>query len=163
MLSPAISRILSKNSDEVIRRWLEYTHGKVAEDFEQMLNTPMGMSVANKLLAGISDFFTAEDYREPEFLRQARQISYDASFRRAAVGYSLPDIVTTCQTFHQAVRETTLNNFLPGTNEEWKELLDAILALSRLENAAIIGRIAGYFAYHEFGDHGEDEERIASI
>lgn len=162
MLSPAISRILRKNGDEVIRRWLEHTHGRVAEDFEQMLNTPMGMSVANKLLAGIADFFNAEDYREPEFLRQARQISYDASFRRAAVGYGLPDIVTTCQTFHQAVRETVLNNFLPGTNEERKELLDAVLTLSRLENAAIIGRIAGYFAYHEFGGD-EDEERIAAV
>ena len=161
MLSLSISKILRKNSDEVIRRWLEYTHGRVAEDFEQMLNTPMGTSVANKLLGGAADFFTAEDYREPEFLRQARQISYDASFRRAAVGYCLPDIVTTCQTFHQAIRETVLNNFLPGTDDEWRELLDAVLALSRLENAAIMGRIAGYFAYHEFGGHDEDEERIA--
>lgn len=161
MLSPTISGILRKNNDEVIRRWLEYTHGKVAEDFEHMLLTPMGKSVASKLLAGITAFFESEDYRESEFLRQARQISYDASFRRAAVGYGLTDIVITCQTFHQAVRDTILNHCLPTGNEEWQELLDAMLALSRLEGAATIGRIAGYFAYHEFGDD-EDEEQTGA-
>lgn len=155
--SLAILRSLRDNQDEVIRRWLDNVHKHVAEDFEQTLRAPMGKGVAVNLLGCVTGFFGAEDFQEGEALRRLRDVSYQASYRRAAVGFGLPDIVAACQAFHAALRETILNHVNPASAEETRELLDGIVALNRLEDTAIMGRIAGYFAYHHFHDSGEDE------
>ncbi len=46
----ALAKSLRLNHDEVIRRWMDNLHGHIADDFEEMLQTPMGNGVAGKLL-----------------------------------------------------------------------------------------------------------------
>lgn len=64
MNSIDITRTLSENHEEVVRRWLEGLHGQVAEDLEDMMRTPMGNSVAGKLLACAVEYLGAEAYEK---------------------------------------------------------------------------------------------------
>lgn len=158
MISSTVCRTLRDNHDEVVRRWLENVHGQVAEDFEQTLDSPMGKSAVTKLLGCMEDFFSCEGFDENEVLRCVRDISYNISFRRAAVGFGLADIVAGCQAFHAAVRETILNHANPTDTEEAGELLGGIIALNRIEDTAVMGRIAGYFAYHNYHERDAGAE-----
>jgi hypothetical protein len=158
MISQLLANNLRENRDEVIRRWLENLSGHIADDFEQMLKMPMGNGVANKLLNCAIDFLEAEDYDRSEVLHGARDIARDAAYRRTAVGFGLPDIVATAIAFRNALQETLLYHCLHGSVEDERVIIEVLLALNRLGDVLISGEIAGYFAYQDYRESGEDEE-----
>ena len=150
MISLSLANHLRENHDEVIRRWFENLHGYIAEDFEQMLKTAMGGSVANKLLSGAIEFLEAEDYRKPEILHGFRDLASDAAFRRTAVGFGLPDIVATATAFRHALEETLLYHAIRGTVDHEHQIIEGIMAINQLGDVLVSGEIAGYFAYLNF-------------
>lgn len=152
MNSLSLAKTLRANQDEVIRRWLDNLNGHIAEDFEQMLRTSMGMGVATTMLAHAVEFLEAEDYEQSDILRRVRSISREASFRRSAVGFSLQDIVYTALAFRRALEETLMNHAVHSGEREGGRLLEGILALNHFGDKVISGEIAGYFAYHAFRD-----------
>lgn len=156
MISLTLANHLRENHDEVMRRWLEHLHGQIADDFEQMMKTPMGSGVSHKLLICAVEFLEAEDYSKAEVLHGVRDIARDASFRRAAVGFGLPDIVMTAITFRQALQETLLEGSVHGSVENERALTETVMALNELGDVLVAGEIAGFFAYHDY----RDEESI---
>jgi hypothetical protein len=158
MISLALSTTLRENHDEVIQRWMEYVHGAIAEDFEQMLRTPMGRAVASNQLGYAVELMGAEEYQVCELLHRARDAARDASFRRAAVGFGLPDIVKTAMAFREALQETLLNHVSADKELDSRMIIEGLLALNKLGDAIIAGEIAGFFAYHEFTEKTEDPE-----
>ena len=156
MISPLLANYLRENHDEVMRRWLENLHGHIAEDFEQMLKTPMGSGVANKLLGCAIEFLEAEDYRKAEALHSVRDIASDASFRRTAVGFCLPDIVTTALAFRAAMQETLLFHAIHRDIEDEKAIVEGIMALNQFGDVLVAGEIAGYFSYNDFRETDEE-------
>lgn len=158
MISHILANHLRENHEEVIRRWLENLHGHIAEDFEQMLKTPMGSGVANKLLSGAVDFLEAEDYLKADALHGIRDIASDASFRRTAVGFCLPDIVTTAIAFRLALQETLLEGAAHGSVENERALTEVIMAINALGDVLVSGEIAGYFAYNNYREDESDED-----
>jgi len=161
MLTHSLAKSIRMNHDEVLRRWLENLHGHIADDFEQMLLTPMGNGVATKLLGYAVEYLEAEDYQRSEILHRVWNAAREASFRRTAVGYSLPDIITTALAFRNALQETLLNNVTPSDSVEEHKLLKGVLAIDRLGDSIISGEIAGYFGYQGFREDGEEEREIA--
>ncbi|MEK7817074.1 MAG: hypothetical protein AAB281_02350 [Actinomycetota bacterium] len=162
MISPNINKTLRENQGELICKWYDNVHGRVAEDFEQTLRSPMAKSVCMKILTGIQDFFCSEDFREHEVLRNVRDVSYNVSYRRAAVGYNLSDIVAESQVFFEAVTKTLLNNVNPANTDEARELLESVVAIHRIQDVSVMGRIAGYFAYDQYHDNEGDAEIAGS-
>lgn len=161
MHSLSLANTLRKNQDEVIRRWLDNLSGKIAEDFEQMLRTPMGVGVATKLLASAMEFLGAEEYQQGEILRKVRNVAKEASFRRTAVGFCLPDIVFTALAFRRALEETLINHVVHVGAKEEHKLLEGLLALNRLGDMIVTGEIAGFFAYNEYHDREEGSRDVA--
>lgn len=157
MISLTLANHLRDNHDEVMRRWLENLHGHIADDFEQMMKTPMGSGVSHKLLGCAVDFLAAEEYCKVEVLHGVRDIARDASFRRAAVGFGLPDIVTTAIAFRQALQETLLQVAARGSVENERALTDTVMALNELGDVLVAGEIAGYFAYHDYQEKDSDK------
>ena len=162
MISPMLNKALRENQGEIVCKWYDNVHGRVAEDFEQTLRSPLAKSVCMKILTCIQDFFCSEDFREHEVLRNARDVSYNVSYRRAAVGYNLADIVAESQVLFEAVTQALLNNVNPTNTDEARELLEGIVALHRIEDASVMGRIAGYFAYDQYHDNEGDAEIAGS-
>lgn len=158
MISVILAHHLRENHEEVMRRWLENLHGHIAEDFEQMLKTPMGSGVAHKLLNCTIDFLEAEDYQTAEILHGVRDIASDASFRRTAVGFGLPDIVTTAIAFRVALQDTLLEGAAHGSVENERALTEVVMALNELGDVLVSGEIAGYFSYHDFREDASDED-----
>ncbi len=157
-----IASVLRENHEEVIRRWLGDLHGEIAEDYEEMLLTPMGRGLANKLLGLAVDYLGAEQYQLSEVVHQARDAARYSSYRRAAVGFSLTDIVATAVSFRRALNDTLTNHITPASAQEYKQLLDAVMALNRFCDAIVVGEIAGYFARRDFsGDDSEEAARVA--
>ena len=156
MISLTLSSTLRENHDEIIQRWLENIHGQTAEDYEQVLRTPMGHAVATNLLNYAVELMGAEEYQESELLHRARDAARDASFRRAAVGFCLPDIITTAMALRSAMQETLLNHVTPGDSVDEQTIVEGLLAINRLGDAIVSGEIAGYFAYHEYTDKEEN-------
>ena len=154
MISISIINTLRENHDEVIRRWLEGMHGCIAEDFEEMMLTPMGNGVANKLFGYAVEFLGAEAYEELEVLHKVQAAARDASYRRAAVGFGLTDIVVTALSFRKALNETLTNHVTPSSAEDSSNLLAAVLALNRFGDTMVSGDIAGFFACRDFTDSG---------
>lgn len=155
-----LANSLRENHSEVIRRWHENLTGKVAEEFVQMLHTPMGGSVVTKLLSLAIEFLEAEEYEEGDVLHRVRSVAQESSFRRSAVGFCLPDIVFTALALRRAMEETVFNHALHHGFDEGEELLAGIMALNRFSDAMISGEIAGYFAYLEYQQ--EDDERVVA-
>jgi len=151
----SLSKILRLNQQEVVRRWHDNLSGNIAEDFQDMLETPMGTSVAAKLLSMAIEFLEAEDYEENELLRQMRSVAREASFRRSAVGFALPDIVFTALAFRRALEETILNHVTRSDTDD-EVLVSGMLALNRLGDAMVSGEIAGYLGYLQY--RGEEED-----
>jgi len=158
MISLNLAHNLRDNHEEVVRRWLENLHGNIADDFEQMMNTPMGSGVSHKLLGCAVDFLEAEEYRKAEVLHGMRDIARDAAFRRAAVGFGLPDIVTTAVAFRQALQETLLENSAHGSIENERALTEAVIALNVFGDVLVSGEIAGYFAYNDYRDDESEKD-----
>ncbi|MBI5869686.1 MAG: hypothetical protein HZB44_01825 [Actinobacteria bacterium] len=158
MISNTLANHLRENHEEVMRRWLDNLHGHIADDFEQMLKTPMGSGVANKLLNCAVDYLEAEDYLKADVLHGVRDIASDASFRRTAVGFCLPDIVTTAIAFRQALQETVLDGAVHGSVENERALTEIVMALNELGDVLVSGEIAGYFAYNDFREDESDED-----
>lgn len=159
MNSFTISTILRENHEEVIQRWLGDLHGDIAEDYEQMLQTPMGSGLVNKLLSFVVEYLGAEKYELSEVIHKARNAARDSAYRRAAVGFNLADIVATAISFRRALNDTLTNHVTPASIDDYKQLLDAVLALNRFCDAIVAGEIAGFFACREFG--GGDSEEAA--
>ena len=157
MLADSLAKSLRLNHDEILRRWLDNLHGHIADDFEQMLKTPMGNAVAMTLLGHAVDYFEVEEYRKSEILHGIWDVAREASFRRAAVGYGLPDIITTALAFRNALQQTLLNNLTPADSEEEQGLLNGILAIDRMGDAMVSGEIAGYFGYQASLDSMDEE------
>lgn len=157
----AMAKSLRLNHDEVIRRWMENLHGHIADDFEEMLQTPMGNGVAGKLLDCAVDYLETEEYNRSEILHMVWNVARDASFRRTAVGYGLQDIVTTALAFRNALQQTILNNLTPCEAEQDHELVGGLLAVDRIGDAIISGEIAGYFSYLDFRDEEDERREIA--
>ncbi|MHB1362110.1 MAG: hypothetical protein ACYCW5_05895 [Thermoleophilia bacterium] len=155
MMSPECANCLRENHDEVIRRWLQNLHGHIAEDFEQMLRTPMGSSVANKLLSCAIEFLEAEEYLKAEALHSVRDIASDAAFRRTAVGFCLPDIIATALAFRDALQETVLFHAIHRSIEDEKAIVDSIMELNQFGDALVDGEVAGFFSYNDF--RGDEE------
>jgi len=160
MNSPAVAQHLRENHDEVISRWFENLHSRVADDFEQMLRTPMGTAVAKKMLEYAIEFLETEEYRKADVLHGARKIAGDAAFRRAAVGFSLPDIVATALAFRAALQETVIDHSNHGSIDDERGIVVGIMELNRLGDVLVAGEIAGYFAYRDFSET-EDDEQVA--
>lgn len=158
MISLTLANHLRENHEEVMRRWLENLHGHIADDFEQMLKTPMGSGVANKLLNCAVDFLEVEEYCKTEVLHGVRDIASDASFRRTAVGFGLPDIVATAIAFRLALQETLLDGATHGSVDNERALTDVVMAINELGDVLVSGEIAGYFAYHDYRDDESDED-----
>ncbi|MHB9112220.1 MAG: hypothetical protein ACYC4D_06290 [Thermoleophilia bacterium] len=158
MIPLTLANHLRENHEEVMRRWLDNLHGHIADDFEQMLKTPMGSGVANKLLTCAVDFLEAEDYQKADVLHGVRDIASDASFRRTAVGFCLPDIVMTAIAFRLALQETALAGAAHGTVENERALTEIVMAINELGDALVSGEIAGYFDYHGFREDESDED-----
>jgi len=158
MISPVLANHLTDNREEVIRRWLDNLHGHIAEDFEQMLNTPMGAGVANKLLGCAIDFLGAEEYRQSEVLHGVRNIARDAAFRRAAVGFGLPDIVATALAFRAAIQDTMLHHYVRASDDDGRAIVEVLVALNRFGDVLVSGEIAGYFASQNYREADEDKE-----
>lgn len=158
MIPPTLANHLRENHEDVMRRWLDNLHGHIADDFEQMLKTPMGSGVANKLLNCAVDFLEAEDYHKADVLHGIRDIASDASFRRTAVGFCLPDIVATALAFRLALQETVLDGAAHGSVEKERSLTEIVMAVNELGDVLVSGEIAGYFAYHNFRENESDED-----
>jgi len=157
MISLTLASHLRENHEEVLRRWRENLHGRIADDFEQMLKTPMGSGVANKMVNCCIEFLESEDYQKTDVLHRLRDIASDAAFRRTAVGFGLPDIVTTAIAFRIALQETMLDHVLHGSVEDERAVIECILAINKLGDVLVSGEIAGYFAYNEFREDEQDE------
>ncbi|MBE0428537.1 MAG: hypothetical protein IBX61_01540 [Thermoleophilia bacterium] len=147
-----LANTLRENQEEVIRRWLDNLNGIIAEDFEQMLKTSMGTNFASGLLSLTIAFFEAEEYQRTDVLRRVRSAAQETSYRRSAVGFGLPDIISTGMALRRALEETLINHLLAVDSWEENQLLQGILTLNRLGDAFISGEIAGYFAYHDYHD-----------
>lgn len=147
-----ITHILRENQEEVLRRWLDDLHGRIAEDYEQALLTAIGKGVAKKLLKLVVDFLESESYREGDTLRRAREYAHKVSYRRASVGFSLTDIVTSSLSFRRALNGTIMNHFNASASDQACSLLDAVLALNRFGDTVLAGEIDGFFAYQESDD-----------
>lgn len=158
MIQLKLANHLRENHEEVVRRWLDNLHGHIADDFEQMLKTPMGSGVANKLLNCAVDFLEAEDYHKADVLHGVRDIASDASFRRTAVGFCLPDIVTTAIAFRLALQEAVLDGAAHGSVENERAITEIVMAINELGDALVSGEIAGYFAYQEYRKDKSAEE-----
>lgn len=159
MNSFTISSILRENSEEVTQRWLKGLHGQIAEDYEQMLLTPMGSSLGNKLLSLAIDCLAAENIEISDTIHRARNIARDSSYRRACVGFSLNDTVATAISFRKALNDTLTNHFTPSSIDDYRQMVDSLLALNRFCDAIVAGEIAGYFACRDFNDN--DSEAVA--
>lgn len=158
MISLYIANKLKENHDSIIQHWLQGLHGQIAEDYEQMMLTPMGTGCANRLLGLVVGLLESEEYQEPELLRKARLVAREASLRRAAVGFSLADIVTTALTFRITLNDTLMNHVSPSTADEFKELLGAVMVIDRFCDAVVSGEIAGYFASRELKEEGAEAD-----
>ncbi|MHB1390262.1 MAG: globin family protein [Thermoleophilia bacterium] len=150
MNSLSLAKVMREKQDEIIRQWLDNLEGHIADDFLQMLSTPMGTDVASKLLAYLVEYLKAEEYERADVMHRMREAARDASFRRSAVGFGLPDIVFTALTFRRSVQEILLNNIVSSGVEEELLLLDTVMTLNRLGDQIVTGEIAGYFAFHEY-------------
>lgn len=148
-----ISSILRENSEEVVQRWLKGLNGKIAEDYEQMLLTPMGSGLGNKMLSMAIDCLGADSLELSETIHRARNVARDSSYRRAAVGFSLNDTIATAVSFRKALNDTLTNHFTPTSMEDYKQMLDAVVVLNRFCDAIVAGEIAGYFACRDFNDN----------
>jgi hypothetical protein len=125
-----------------------------------MMLTPMGGGVAASLLTLAIEFMGAEEYQESELLHRVRKVAQEASFRRCAVGFCLPDIAFTALALRRAMEETIFNHVIHNGYDDDEELLKGILTLNRFGDAMISGEIAGYFAYLDYRQ--EDDERVVA-
>ncbi len=159
MISLTFANALRENQHEVLERWLRDCHGHVAEDFEQMLGTPMGHAIAITLLGLAVELMGSEEYQRPQILHRARQAAQDDAYRRTAVGFCLADLVTNACSFRAALEETIFNHVLPGSAEQIEELRHAVMALGSFGDCLVAGEIAGYFAYRQFSEKDEGDGR----
>lgn len=161
MSSLTLAIILREKQEEIIRRWLDNLSGHIAEDFQQMLNTPMGTGVASKLLSFVVEYLEAEDYQRADVLHRVREAARETAFRRSAVGFCLPDIVFTALALRQSVQEAMLNSIVPSGADEELMLLDAIIAVNLMGDKIVCGEIAGYFGYHDYHDQEREDRGVA--
>lgn len=159
MISLTLASMLRENHEEILQRWLQAGHGHIAEDYEQMLETPMGRAVATTLLGLAVELMGVEEYEWPEILHRARDAAQDDAFRRAAVGFCLSDLITNAMSFRLALQETLFNHLSPNSSTEFEELGNAIMVLNKFGDALIAGEVSGYFAYSQFGDSDEQDGR----
>ncbi len=161
MSSLTFASALRENQQEVLQRWLAAYHGHVAEDFEQMLGTPMGRAVAVSFLGLAVELMGSEEYQYSQILHRARQAAQDDAYRRTAVGFCLPDLVTHASSFRTALEETIFNHVSPNSAKQAEELRSAVMAINRFGDTLVAGEIAGYFAYRQFSEKDEGDGRAA--
>ncbi len=152
MNSLTFASALRENQQEVLQRWHEAFHGHVAEDFEQMLGTPMGLAVAASFLGLAVELMGSEEYQRPQILHRARQAAQDDAYRRAAVGFCLPDLVINASSFRAALEKTIFNHVSPSSTGQMEELRNAVMALGSFGDCLVAGEIAGYFAYRQLNE-----------
>ncbi|MHB0866325.1 MAG: globin family protein [Thermoleophilia bacterium] len=157
----SLAKVLREKQDEIIRRWLDNLDGHIADDFLQMLNTPMGVGVASKLLSYMIEYLKAEEYERADVLHRMREDSREAAFRRSAVGFGLPDIVLTALVFRRSVQEVMLNNIVPSGVDEELLLLNTLMIINLLGDKIVCGEIAGYFAHQEYCQQKQEDRDIA--
>jgi hypothetical protein len=161
MISLDLAKTLRENLDEIVQRWLSAVHGHVAEDYEQILHTSMEQSVLSTLTGLAVELLGAEEYQRPEIIHRARDVARDSAFRRAAVGFCLPDLITNAIAMRTALVETVFNHVTPSISEGSTQLRDSILALNQFGDAVISGEIAGFFAYYNYGDSDDVGGHVA--
>ncbi|RJQ45709.1 MAG: hypothetical protein C4534_04210 [Gaiellales bacterium] len=152
--------MLRENFEEVISRWLDGCEGRIAEEFEQLLRTPMGHSFGASMYKLALRYLEAEEYETDGILREIRSCASDASFRRAAVGFGLPDIIRTATAFREAMQQTLLNHYCSG-DSDGEALLECFALLTSLGDAMVEGEVAGFFVFSKFGD--DDEEMAEAV
>jgi predicted nucleic acid-binding protein len=156
MVAPRLIAVLRENHEDIIDHWMDNCRGHLAEEFEQMLETPMGHSVASSMYNLALEYLEAEDYETTAILHRAHELAIKASYRRAAVGYSLNDIIIAAVAFRNAMQETLVARFHPANSDDEHALLQCIIRLTHLGDAFVAGRIAGFFSFSKFGTDDDD-------
>ncbi|MCL6106654.1 MAG: hypothetical protein M1309_04820 [Actinobacteria bacterium] len=159
MISLTFANVIRENHEETIQCWLKSIQGRVAEDYQQVLQTPMGRAVATTLLGLAMELLSAEEYQRAEILHRVRDAANDDAFRRTAVGFCLPDLITDATLFRQALEETLFNHVNPASGEEFAGFRAAFTALNKLGDALISGKVSGYFTYRDFRDKKAEDGR----
>ena len=160
MISLALANTLRENHEEILQLWQRSFHGHVAEDYEQMLNTPMGHAVATSLLNLAIEMMGVEDYEQADILHRIRDAAKDDAFRRTAVGFCLPDQVTNAMAFRSALEETVFNHLESNAAGDAEEFRKAVTALNHIGDNIVSGQVAGFFAYQKFRENEADNRPI---
>lgn len=160
MTNPTYILILRENSEEILRRWLEACSGRIADEYQQLLNTPVGRKNCLTRIGLTIRFLEAEAFESTGVLREVRENARENAYRRAAAAYSLTDIVNVAVCFRNALLETMRNHHNITGAEEGQDFLDCVAALLQAGDAMVWGDIAGYFTYFKFC---EEDEAVAGF
>jgi hypothetical protein len=109
-----LSFILRDRRDEITRHWLALLPGVVADDYREVLESPIGARLAHQVIDDLVSYTEAEEYEAPTTLHRVAEAAAAEAARRAALGFSLDDLLAGLQLLREAMWDALMDALVVG-------------------------------------------------
>lgn len=146
--------IIRDRREEIGRRWVASLEGAVADDYREVLASPIGARQLRKLVDDLVAYTEAEEYEIRATVRRIEEEAVDDAAHRVALGFALSDLLTALQLLRGAIWDSLADALVigelppPGEMMAQMKVVDTIL--DHLVRAEVLGAMQA--------DHKEGED-----
>lgn len=137
----AVAFVLRDHRDELWRRWAGALDERIAADYRELMNGPLGERFVRAFLDDLVFCSQAEEYEAPALLRQAAERITADTANRLSLGFTVLDLVMALQALRGAIVDVLIDALvlgeLPAFAETLEQLKDADAFIDRLVCAAL--------------------------
>lgn len=135
--------IIRDRREEIGRRWVASLEGAVADDYRELLASPIGIRQLRKLVDDLVAYSEAEEYEIAATLRRIEEEAVDDAVRRVALGFDLSDLLMALQLLRGAIWDSLADALvvgqLPPPGEMMAQMKVVDMILDHLVRAEVLG------------------------
>lgn len=135
--------IIRDRREEIGRRWVASLEGAVADDYRELLASPIGVRQLRKLVDDLVAYSEAEEYEVAATLRRIEEEAVQDAARRVALGFDLSDLLMALQRLRGAIWDSLSDALvvgeLPPPGEMMAQMKVVDMILDHLVRAEVLG------------------------
>jgi hypothetical protein len=135
--------IIRDRREEIGRRWVAALEGTVADDYREVLASPIGIRQVRKLVDDLVAYSEAEEYEIAATLRRIEEEAVNDAARRVALGFALSDLLMALQQLRGAIWDSLADALvvgqLPPPGEMMAQMKVVDMILDHLVRAEVLG------------------------
>ncbi len=131
-----VAFVLRDHREQLWRRWAESLDERVAADYRELINSPLGERIVRTFLDDLCACSEAEEYEVSGLLRRAEERAAADATYRLALGFTVMDLVVALQALRGAIVAVLLDAIVL---DELPSFADTLIQLDRTD--AFIDRL----------------------